>query len=668
MIINKITINNFGVFRGLHIFDLKPKLKESKPVILFGGLNGSGKTTLFEGIKTCIYGQLFSNEFRTKGEYFKYIKKRVLPLNGKPKFYSGSIELEIQFNDFGEQSVYQINRTWKINKNNEIEEIFSVLKNGKKLGEIEREHSQSFISNLIPLGVLDLFFFDGEKIQELAEDNQANDSFKSALDSVLGLDVIQTLVKDLKIYKRYLPGIQEKDQIIKEINEKEKRRIEIEENLQHKYQTRASLNTKFERLKIEIIKKENELKLQGAGYAKKRDENRAHLKEIELEINSIQNKLVNHYLDLFPFTLIPNLCIQLRNEINEEKETYSKITAINVIKKNQDNIKKQIKENKSLNLNQDSLDELFNILQNSFKLSTKKDYKFINNFSDKKLNEFLYLTEHITEKIPQEISNLSDKYTELQKERSHYENLLRRVPEDSILNPIINQLNELYKEQGSTENALLKIDEEIKTLNYKLSENERILKNLDAKIEQQNKNKRKIDLLRKIRLMLSDYQDIIRKDKLDQLKIEFLESMSMILRKPNFISDIEINQENFDIKLKRNGNFLDKSVLSNGEKQIYAVSMIHALAKVSGRPLPFVIDTPLARLDSEHRDSIVENFFPKASHQVIIFSTDTEVDKRYFEKLSPYISKVYHLEFNVNELSSEVTEGYFWTTQEVIAN
>jgi DNA sulfur modification protein DndD len=226
----------------------------------------------------------------------------------------------------------------------------------------------------------------------------------------------------------------------------------------------------------------------------------------------------------------------------------------------------------------------------------------------------------------------------------------------------------MYKKQGSTENSLLKIQEEIKSLNYNLSENERILKKLDAKLEQQNKNKRNIDLLRKIRLMLSDYQDIIRKDKLDQLKNEFLKSMSMILRKPNFISNIDINFDNFEIMLKRNGNFIDKSLLSNGEKQIYAVSMIHALAKVSGRHIPFVIDTPLARLDSEHRDSIVENFFPKASHQVIIFSTDTEVDKKYFEKLSPYISKVYHLEFNANELSSEVTEGYFWTTQEVIAD
>ncbi|GAH62928.1 unnamed protein product, partial [marine sediment metagenome] len=183
------------------------------------------------------------------------------------------------------------------------------------------------------------------------------------------------------------------------------------------------------------------------------------------------------------------------------------------------------------------------------------------------------------------------------------------------------------------------------------------------------KFERKISLIRKIRKMFDEYQDAIREDKMEMLQNSFLDSISMIIRKHNFISDIKIDSETYQIQLKReDGNYIDKSILSKGEKQIYAVSMILALAEVSGRPLPFVIDTPLARLDSVHRDNIVENFFPNASHQVIIFSTDTEIDKIYFDKLLPYITRVYHLKFDDQTASSFGEDGYFWKALEVIAD
>ena len=77
MLLNKITVNNVGVFSGKHEIDLKPKVmkKNAKPIILFGGMNGSGKTTIFDAIKLCLYG---SEMFPGKNihEYNKYLKKR----------------------------------------------------------------------------------------------------------------------------------------------------------------------------------------------------------------------------------------------------------------------------------------------------------------------------------------------------------------------------------------------------------------------------------------------------------------------------------------------------------------------------------------------------------------------------------------------------------------
>jgi DNA sulfur modification protein DndD len=90
------------------------------------------------------------------------------------------------------------------------------------------------------------------------------------------------------------------------------------------------------------------------------------------------------------------------------------------------------------------------------------------------------------------------------------------------------------------------------------------------------------------------------------------------------------------------------------------MSMVWGLAKISGQNLPFIIDTPLGRLDSHHRDNILNIFFPNASHQMLIFSTDTEVDRKNFDILKPHISSAFHLEHNDKEKNTKVKKGYFW--------
>jgi len=102
--------------------------------------------------------------------------------------------------------------------------------------------------------------------------------------------------------------------------------------------------------------------------------------------------------------------------------------------------------------------------------------------------------------------------------------------------------------------------------------------------------------------------------------------------------------------------------LSAGEKQIYAIAILEALGKTSGKKLPIIIDTPLGRLDSKHRDKLIEHYFPEASHQVIILSTDTEIDESYFSSdfLKDDISHAFEIQFDGVTKSSRLREGYFW--------
>ena len=676
MILQSVELENYGVFRGKHEFNLTPDLHKKKPIILFGGLNGSGKTTIFEGINLCLYGRKYFKRLRTIKEYHAYLKSKIKPLNpqGESK-YTGSIELNIEFNDFGVKNTYSARRHWKVN-GDKIKEYFRVLKNGQMLGIIEQEYSQVFIANLIPRGISNLFFFDGEKIQELADDTPDNGFFKKALDSVLGLDIIQTLGKDLRTYTFKQNATEDSIDIIREIDILSKNHAAQNNELQNLNQERSTIRKSLDKTAGTIANKENELSLQGAGYAKKRFEFKNNLNQIENEVVQVRKKLKDIYSGIFPFTLVPTLCIQLRDIILEESARKNDSATIKLLVQNKDLITHRLFQNNgsfSQIINdaskEDIVNEIISTLRDVINESENKDFHLINDFSYKELKQLLYWLDQTSNRIPMEIKQMSELYNRLVSNRAHYDNLIRRVPDDSLLDPIINEINAQYELKGRYDNQLNKTDEAIASLKFKISEFERKMELLDEQYEEYNKYERKIVLIRKIRMMLEKYQDAIREDKMEMLRKSFLGSISMILRKNNFISDIKIDSETYQIQLKReDGNYIDKSILSKGEKQIYAVSMLLALAEVSGRPLPFMIDTPLARLDSVHRDNIVENFFPNASHQVIIFSTDTEIDKIYFDKLSPHITRAYHLQYDDQAASSIEEEGYFWKALEVIAD
>jgi DNA sulfur modification protein DndD len=114
----------------------------------------------------------------------------------------------------------------------------------------------------------------------------------------------------------------------------------------------------------------------------------------------------------------------------------------------------------------------------------------------------------------------------------------------------------------------------------------------------------------------------------------------------------------------KGGHGLSKERLSEGEKQIFAISVLWGLSRASAHPLPAIIDTPMARLDAAHRSNLVERYFPYASHQVLILSTDTEVDRQYYQALEPHIARAYHLRYDEESRSTHGEEGYFWGATE----
>lgn len=134
----------------------------------------------------------------------------------------------------------------------------------------------------------------------------------------------------------------------------------------------------------------------------------------------------------------------------------------------------------------------------------------------------------------------------------------------------------------------------------------------------------------------------------------------ILSNKKNLISHIEVDPMTLDLTYRNSdGVQIPPESLSAGEQQLMVISLLWALAKTSKRKLPVIVDTPLSRLDSSHRKAIVSNYYPAASNQIIILSTDTEITSEYYEILKPYIDEEYSLMYDEILKATTIQSGFF---------
>ena len=187
MKINKLILHNFGVYASTNIFEFHGK----KPIVLIGGMNGRGKTTFLEAVLLALYG---SNSFAYNESKYKtfgqYLKSFVNITDGTLRTY---VDLEFSM-DSESKEIYRIHREWTGDKKRTNENI-SVYKD-QEFNQFLTDNWTMFIENILPSGLSNFFFFDGEKIAELAVEN-TSDQMKESIKSLLGISVLDLLQSDL---------------------------------------------------------------------------------------------------------------------------------------------------------------------------------------------------------------------------------------------------------------------------------------------------------------------------------------------------------------------------------------------------------------------------------------------------------------------------------------
>jgi len=669
MIITRMLLENYGLFAGRNEFDLKPDLGKTKgkgkrPIILFGGKNGAGKTTFLGATRLLLYGKQ-SIEGKVSQKEYEEILRGYLHRNKNAATCASYAKIGLDFEHVvqGEKQDFYVERSWSLKPSGKIEEFFMVHKNGEPLSEVSPAHWESFIADIVPARLSQLFFFDGEKIKRIAEDLSSNVAIAEAIQSLLGIDHVLSLKTDLKVYRSRLikgsnPEGYEKE--LKDLLSQLKQISEDEELIIHQS---GELQTAIDGVQITIADLENSIAVKGGGFASARQKNQQKSEQIKESIIGVENQIRQLTDTALPFALCPQITASLMEQISHEEEAQRKVSEQNGVTKIQAHL---LKKAKSI----DSGDR--KVMIKFLKDQTKNFLATMRKSGDKvvPVHQFSgregHQVAHIVSVQAQE--KLSEMQVLMEALEGYHQALhdvvrdLNKAPAEEDISSLVDALKIESKKLGDLQRQWSSLQDDLRRLQNQQAQAEREQEKIEAKIKVGSKETEKLKYLKKLGPALDAYKEQLTKEKISALRSEVTECFNHLMRKSDFVKGIDIDHKTFAVTLlDEHGRSIPREDLSSGEKQIFAIAMLWGLARTSGRALPVVIDTPLGRLDSDHRRNLINNYFPNAGHQVILLSTDTEVDQKLYKQLGPYISKSYHLVYDHKKGSSTAEEGrYFW--------
>jgi DNA sulfur modification protein DndD len=673
MLMHRLILENFGLFRGRTEIDLVPRTRHKRrlPVILIGGTNGAGKTTVLDAIRLCLYGPLALGERVSQEQYHAYLRSSIHRDRGTlSQCDSASVTLEFEFGLAGVLHRFQVERAWECNGRGTVTSL-KVTRDGASIDQLEQSHADEFLRDLIPYGVAQLFFFDGEKIQQMAQASDDDATLAEAIKGLLGLDVLDRLHNDLTIYSGRLRSADASKTLRKELRDIESKLERLQKERPKFTRALDRSKSQADRLRQDIARVKQRLSREGASFATNREELEIEQGQLTQTIEKTEDQLRELCGGLFPFTLATSLCADLRAQLEGEKaiqdwQAYDRFlrSQIAEVKGGLGSALFGNKAAKSLDQRtRDAVIDRVSRLLDS--LARKPDnlpsVSLVHQLSDEGHKRLLAAIHPVLEEVPGKLSTFEVELEDQARRLLRVRTALEKIPRDDVLAPLLKQLNDLHRQLGTAESEDKRNQEALNSLEHEIAVQKRLQQKLGDKIGTSKKDAQRRRMATTVQAVLKDYSAALTEQKIGELSGAVMECFGQLWRKGDVLHGIQIDPATCCVMLlDKHDQVIPKERLSAGEKQIYAISMLWALARVSGRVLPMVIDTPLARLDSKHRHHLVTRYFPQVSHQVVILSTDTEIDQTYFQELGPSISHAYHLRFDEEEGRSAVEEGYFW--------
>jgi DNA sulfur modification protein DndD len=655
MIFDSLTLENFGAYAGAQQMTLRPL--PGKPVVLVGGMNGGGKTTLLDAVQLVLYGPRARTSTRGRESYHDYLRS-CINRNAKPE---DGTKLTLSFSRFssGQPIACEVQRAWRETSRGIVETL--IVSEGEDYDATLTEHWDEFIEGYLPSRIAHLFFFDGEQIKELAERENAAGILGTAIHSLLGLDVVDRLQADLKVLERRKRAEVLDGKAAEEYSRAQLDLKNVEALQAEACAARASLENVVGRLAKDANTARERFRNAGGEAYQRRADVEKEFESLRTQEATVSEKLRDLLAGHLPLAMVAAELEAAEASATAEAESHIASEVLAAVEARDTALLKELMRKKA---DDSAISIVASFLERD--RGTRKT-EAGNGRRDYPAETVPTLAHTRHSVLPAAITDAraaAFEHQTLHARIAGLERALEAVPDADALADLQKQLEiaegELKQRRAALESMALKQE----ALSGQRAEAERRLeRSADKAIDQEQHEDSRGRILAhsaRVRKTLEAFRNRVVQRHVARLEALILDSLQQLLRKRALADRIAIDPDTYAVTLlNAAGQTIPFERLSAGERQLLATALLWGLARASGRPVPTIIDTPLGRLDSSHRKHLVRGYFPRASHQVILLSTDEEITGTRLTELTPWVARVYRLAHDDQAGETSIEEGYF---------
>jgi DNA sulfur modification protein DndD len=666
MWISSIELTNFKSYRR-QTFDL-PCPSDGKNLVLIGGMNGFGKTSILEALYLCLYGKDALVHLARAGlkaddnsGYPTFLERA---FNGEARRTGAEfMTVRVRINR-SKTSAVDVTRKWYFKPNGawttEEEALARVIvRNVPESPRIDGKNHFNLAELLddyfVPAHIAPFFFFDGEEVKKLADQSRV-EQVKQGLEGLLGVVLLRSLSDRLKNFE----SSRRPDVISVDQEKLESTRTELNRDENELAEAKAelkNLQAEADRIRVERENLINRMTAAGLGGADVSSlgsliEER---EQFRTELGRCHQKLETVLAGKLPFHLAGSEILdeykgQICGEIrwfdweSERRALEPKISAFEaaffdstvpalqppLTTHQTDAIQEGITRAWTSLFHPPPRDAAVEIIHSYLRGDARKEtLGFLSSIdvSQQDIDDLLQAQESLIRRVE-----------DLERQINRLEGLDR----DGTLSAMKRNIDELAEPWDRLSESIRNNERRQGALEHRVNSLRATYERERQKADQSNPARQLIDKSERVRKVISEVIPKLFPLKVKELAQEMTKVYKALAHK-DIIDRIDISDDGTTRLLEKSG----KEVLADrsaGENQIFATALIAGLARVSRIAAPLVVDTPLGRLDSKHRENILRFWTSDTKRQVILLSQDEEIDYRFFKRIEDRVCKSYLLE------------------------
>lgn len=694
MKINSILLYNFGSYEGETVFDTRAT-DDGRNIVLIGGKNGAGKTTLFTAMRVCLYGYMSMGYKNINSFYNRSIIKLINNSAKLRRPTDAHVEMQIGLSNGHEIDVYTLRRSWTLTDT--LSESFTVEKNGLSLSIEAVADFEKYLLSLIPPELFNLYFFDGEKIADFFLEEGSNARIKDAFLTLCGYDTFEIMRKNFKrIGSSKTHGSPDLEEY-----------LAAKEALATAQLTQQDLTARLSQCIDEMDTCEADIDAlekvyhQSGGVSQEEwNQKLFTLKDEEKKretYNAVLRKWAN---EMIPFLMVRDQIIALKKQIERENSAQKF-----------HNFREVLESPAVRRLLKADISAIIKAAATQFSDSGEV-------ILDLSLEQSALLLAHINQILDFEVEKVAKYKRAIKRSLSVTAKIRQELDSSSIssVQEYMKKRAQLFESKSLLLVQRIELERQLAEHKAVLQQAETHLTRVQARLEEELKQASITDISARAIIMLDKLQHTLYRKQIEKVEAFFRTEIKILMRKSRFIDDIRIDDD-FNTRIYRNDEIkvsrlvealktnteaqliamfgkaalaemqaiadttelcgmtryfsnckdtivvlpveIDKTSLSNGEKQIFIMALYHSLVQLCNHEIPFIIDTPFARIDTEHRRNISTHFFCKLNGQVFILSTNEEINSAHVQIMGDRIAATYMLENTDNKRTTVVSNQYF---------